>query len=52
MGAPRGRRSLGDEARLRHMLDAARRAEELSRGKESGSLDAESETALALTRLL
>lgn len=34
------------------MLDAARRARELSQGKEVGSLDPDSETALALTRLL
>ena len=34
------------------MLDAARRAGELARGKEVGSLDPDSETALALTRLL
>lgn len=52
MSTFRGRRSLGDEARLRHMLDAARRARELSQGKEVGSLDPDSETALALTRLL
>lgn len=52
MSASRRRRSLGDEARLRHMLDAARRAGELSRGKKVGSLDPDSETALALTRLL
>ncbi len=52
MSASRRRRSLGDEARLRHMLDAARRARELSRGKEVGNLDPDSETALALTRLL
>ena len=52
MGVSRGRRRLGDEARVRHMLDAARRAGELSRGKQIGSLDPDSETALALTRLL
>lgn len=52
MSASRRRHSLGDEARLRHMLDAARRARELSRGKKVGSLDPDSETALALTRLL
>lgn len=34
------------------MLDAARRAVELSRGKKVGGLDPDNETALALTRLL
>ena len=34
------------------MLDAARRAEELSRGKKVGGLQPDDETALALTRLL
>lgn len=52
MSASRRRRSLGDETRLRHMLDAARRARELSQGKEVENLDPDSETALALTRLL
>ncbi len=52
MSASRRRCSLGDEARLRHMLDAARRARELSRGKAVGNLDPDNETALALTRLL
>ncbi len=41
-----------DDARIRHMLDASRRAMELSRGKEVAELDSDSETALALTRLL
>jgi uncharacterized protein with HEPN domain len=41
-----------DEARIRHMLDASRRAMELSRGKTVAELDSDSETALALTRLL
>jgi len=41
-----------DEARIRHMLDASRRATELSRGKTVAELDSDSETALALTRLL
>jgi uncharacterized protein with HEPN domain len=34
------------------MLDAARQAVELSRGKEVGRLDASDETALTLVRLL
>lgn len=34
------------------MLDAARRAVELSRGKKVGGLDPDDETALALVRLL
>lgn len=37
---------------MRHMLDAARRAVELSGGKEVGRLDSSDETALALVRLL
>jgi len=34
------------------MLDVARRAAEISQGKKVGSLDPDSETTLALTRLL
>lgn len=49
--SPGGRRP-DDEARIRHMLDAARRAMELSENKKVGSLHAEDETALALARLL
>ena len=52
MSTPRRPRKLGDEARLRHMLDAARRALELSQGKKIGQLEPDNETALALTRLL
>ena len=50
-GSRRSRRP-GDEARIRHILDAARRAVELSRDKEVGTLDPDAETALALARLL
>ncbi len=42
----------GDEARVRHMLDAMRRAMQLSEDKDVVALDPDSETALALTRLL
>jgi uncharacterized protein with HEPN domain len=52
MSRPRGSRKPGDEARIRHMLDASRRAVELSRGKEIGGLEPDDETALALARLL
>jgi uncharacterized protein with HEPN domain len=52
MSAESRRSKLDDAARLRHMLDAARRALELAQGKKVGSLDPEAETALALTRLL
>lgn len=45
-------RSPGDEARLRHMLDAARRAVELAEGKSVARMEASDETALALARLL
>ncbi len=52
MSAESRRSKLDDAARLRHMLDAARRALELAQGKKVSSLDPEAETALALTRLL
>ena len=52
MSAESRRPKLDDAARLRHMLDAARRALELAQGKKVSSLDPEAETALALTRLL
>lgn len=42
----------GDEARIRHMLDASRRAVELSEGKDVRNLHPDNETALALARLL
>lgn len=50
-GSRRSRRP-GDEARIRHIVDAARRAGELSRHKDVGALDPDDETALALARLL
>lgn len=55
--SPEGRRPSGgrrpdDEAHVRQLLDAARRAMELSRDKKVGNLDAEDETTLALARLL
>lgn len=50
-GSRRSRRP-GDEARIRHIADAARRAVELSRDKKIGALDPDDETALALARLL
>ncbi len=43
---------LGDAVRIRHMLDAGRRACELADGKCISELDPDSETALAITRLL
>jgi uncharacterized protein with HEPN domain len=46
------RPEIDDTARIRHMLDAARRACELAQGEEVGRLDPEAETALALTRLI
>lgn len=52
MSAYRGSHRLDDEARLRHMLDAVRRARDLSEDKELGKLAPDDETALALTRLL
>lgn len=52
MTAERRRPKLDDTARIRHMLDATRRACELAQGKAVGCLDPDSETALALTRLL
>lgn len=42
----------GDEARIRHMLDATRRAMELAKDKDTSNLPPEDETALALVRLL
>ena len=52
MSASRRHRSAGDEVRLHHMLDAARRALSLADNKKLGTLEVDSETALALTRLL
>lgn len=52
MSVERKRPKLDDTARIRHMLDAARRACELAQGKEVARLDPDCETALALTRLL
>lgn len=52
MSASRNSRSLDDEVRLRHMLDAVRRSRELSEHKRLGELAPDDETALALTRLL
>lgn len=52
MSAGRRHPKIDDIARLRHMLDAARRACELSKNKSVGQLDPDSETALALARLL
>lgn len=46
------RKKPGDEARVRHMLDATRRAMQLAESKDVAALDPDSETALALTRLL
>ncbi|CAN5680613.1 DUF86 domain-containing protein [soil metagenome] len=52
MSVYRRSRRLDDEAWLRHVLDAVRRARELSEGKKLGELAPDDETALALTRLL
>lgn len=52
MSGPRKSRRPGDEARIRHIVDAARRAVELSRDRDVGVLDPDDETALALARLL
>lgn len=52
MKRPPSRPKLDDTARIRHMLDAARRALELVRGKPIAELPPEDETALALARLL
>ena len=41
-----------DPSRLRHMLDAARKAVEFSSGKDRGSLDSDEKLLLSLTRLL
>jgi len=41
-----------DVSRLRHMLDAARKAVEFSKGKDRGSLDSDEQLLLSLTRLL
>src|SRR5882672_7468692 len=41
-----------DEIRLRHMLDAARKAAELVRGKSRTILDQDEVVALALVRLV
>ncbi len=50
MSTPRERDT--DRVRLRHMLDAARRATEIGAGKAVAELDPDSEPALALARLL
>lgn len=52
MSTEHKRPKLDDTARIRHMLDAARRACELAQGKAVSRLDPDSETALALARLL
>ncbi len=41
-----------DASRLHHMLDAARKAVEFSKGKDRGSLDSDEQLLLSLTRLL
>ncbi len=41
-----------DEVRLRHMLDAARKAVAFASGHTRGDLDADEQLALALVRLL
>ena len=41
-----------DPSRLRHMLDAARKAVEFASGKGRGSLDSDEQLLLSLTRLL
>jgi len=41
-----------DPSRLRHMLDAARKAVEFTSGKDRSSLDSEEQLLLSLTRLL
>lgn len=41
-----------DLSRLRHMLDAARKAVEFVKGKDRGSLDSEEQLSLSLTRLI
>lgn len=41
-----------DPSRLRHMLDAARKAVEFTSGKDRGSLDSDEQLLLSLTRLL
>ena len=41
-----------DTVRLKHMLDAARKAVNLIQGKNRGDLDADEILVLALTRLL
>ena len=43
---------LKDEDRLRHMLDAARKAVEFVAGKDRGHLDRDEQLSLALIRLL
>ena len=41
-----------DASRLRHMLDAACKAVEFSKGKNRSSLDSEEQLVLSLTRLI
>ena len=41
-----------DPSRLRHMLDAARKAVEFTSGKDRSSLDSDEQLLLSLTRLL
>jgi uncharacterized protein with HEPN domain len=43
--------SAGDQVRLQHLLDAARKAVELSRGRVRADLDRDEVLALALVRL-
>jgi uncharacterized protein with HEPN domain len=52
MSKRRKGRVLDDGVRIQHMRDATRRALEIASGKSVANLDPDSETALALVRLL